>query len=238
MKIFWALFFLSLSVRAELKVPPLTSPVVDQAGLLSYSEQKEIENWLLAYRQQGKAQIQVVIIPSLDGMAIEDYSLRLVDAWRLGSAKKDDGVLLLISVADRRMRIEVGQGLEGALSDLYSRRILDDRVRPLFKAGQYAAGVASGVQGIIEIVDPEYAGVAAASEPHWQERKKKDLSWPIFLVLFFFFIFIRILGLGGGRRGFRSYGSGTSWGTFGGRGGGGWSGGGGGFSGGGSSSNW
>lgn len=225
---------------AEPRWPRLSSPVVDQAGLLSSQEKREMETWLHRYRQQGKAQVQVVIIDTLEDWTIEQYSIKLVEQWKLGSAQKDDGVLLLIAVKDKKMRIEVGQGLEGALTDLQSKRILDDRVRPLFRSRQFAAGVAAGIAEIIAAVDPEYA--AASSENHqWEDGKASKWGNGLYLLLVFLMVIMSFIGRVSrfGQRGYRGAwgGPGLGGGWGGGRSGG-WGGGGGGFSGGGASSNW
>lgn len=246
MRIFWSILFLisssALSARA-LDLPSLSSPVVDEAGLLQSSDHRAIENWLYEYKKSGKAQIQVAIVKDLQDVPIEEFSIKLVEKWKLGTGQKDDGVLFLISSGDKKMRIEVGQGLEGALTDAQCKRILDDRVRPLFKAGQFGAGIAAGVSEIIKAVDPEYVGAQPDKETYAEGESFFDSRLFYFIILILFII----ANLGG--RGFRRrrgfYGgvlggmAGSSWGRGGGwGGGGGWSGGGGGFSGGGSSSNW
>jgi uncharacterized protein len=246
MRIFSVLILVLLTwsnAQADIHFPAMTSPVVDDSGILTSQEKSEIENWIYDFHQQGKSQIQVVIVPDLQGLDISEYSIKLVDQWKLGDKKRDDGVLFLVSTGDHKMRIEVGQGLEGALTDLQSKRILDDRVKPLFKSGQYAAGIAAGVAEIIKAVDPEYAGKTnpqPAAQP--QGRHSNNLFWIIFL----FFIIVSLFGrgrrsgvgpfiagtlLGGGFGGGRGGGGGFG-------GGGGWGGGGGGFSGGGASSDW
>lgn len=241
---FFILLLVSLTVTA-VTLPAFNSPVVDEVGWLSRTEKMEIENWLYNYRQVGKAQIQVAIVQDMQGLTIEQYSIELVDKWRLGNQKRDDGVLFLVSAGDKKMRIEVGHGLEGALTDIQSKRILDDRVRPLFKSQEFAAGIVAGVAEIIRAVDPDYAQnnlqpVAAPIKRHRQSEGQSYLFW----VILFLFIIINLFG----RRRHRSgllpflggFGAGYSVGSGGwGRGsGGGWSGGGGSFSGGGASSDW
>ncbi len=210
----------------------MSSPVVDEARILSSQEKYEIEQWIYKYRETGKAQLQVVIVQDLQELPIEDYSIKLVEQWKLGNQKRDDGVLFIISISDRKMRIEVGQGLEGALTDLQSKRILDDRVKPLFKSGQYAAGVAAGVSEIIQTVDPEYFNKQGEPAPESKHRRGSNRISLIVFILFIIFSFF-----GRWRGGFLPFlGGGGGWG--GGGGSGGWSGGGGGFSGGGASSDW
>ncbi len=241
------LFFVNFTTAWALDLPALSSPVVDEAGLLNFSDRREIETWIYQYKKSGKAQIQVAIVESLQDVPIEEYSIKLVEQWKLGTGVKDDGVLFLISATDRKMRIEVGQGLEGALTDIQSKRILDDRVRPLFRSGQYAAGVAAGVAEIIKAVDPEYIN-AQPEQAYGGEEKLFSGGNLLYLILIILIIFLNIVGktsrlrrrglygglIGGGWGAGTGWGGGQGWGS----GGGGWSGGGGGFSGGGASSNW
>jgi uncharacterized protein len=224
---------------SDLALPPMNSPVVDEAGLLLPRERREIENILYDYQRSGKAQIQVVIVKDLRGLPIEEFSIRAVEKWRLGSGQKDDGVLFLIAPNDRRMRIEVGQGLEGVLTDAYSRRILDDQVGPFFRTQKFAEGVLSGVLAIIQTVDKEYLDAHPIEAPKRSRKKSTGL---------FFFLglmgLMMLLNMGRRRSGFggSGWGAGSGWSPGGSGwssgGGGGWSGGGGGFSGGGASSSW
>ena len=233
MKLFLAALLISMNAWAEIRWPEMTSAVVDEVGLLKSSEKYEIENWIHKYRDSGKAQLQVVIVKDLQGLQIEEYSIKLLDQWKIGDKKRDDGVLFLISTGDHKMRIEVGQGLEGALTDLKSKRILDDRVKPLFKSGQYAAGVAAGVSEIIQNVDPEYFNQQGEpiNQPAHSGRSNR-----ISLIVFILFIIFNIFGRR--RLGVLPFlGGGGGWGGGGGSSSG-WSGGGGGFSGGGASSDW
>ncbi len=238
MNFLFAFLFSILAFGAERQFPALSSPVVDEAGILSSQEKLEIEAWLLKYKERGRAQIQVVTVKTLGDMPIEQYSIELVEKWKLGGAKRDDGILFVIAPTERKMRIEVGQGLEGALTDLQSKRIVDDRVSPLFKEGKYALGMAAGIQGIIQAVDPEYGKVPEQRQD--RKRGAKLPSWVIIVMILFI-----IFGGRGGRRGRGGFLSGAATGAllgglgrggFG--GGGGWSGGGGGFSGGGASGSW
>jgi uncharacterized protein len=227
-------------------VPKLTGPVVDQAGLLSGTQALRLEEFIRGFSQAGKAQIQVLIVPTLDGTAIEEASLKVVDQWKLGTQKGDNGVLFLISVKDRKMRIEVGQGLEGDLPDAYAAQIIRNIVTPLFQQQKFPEGVFAGVMSIVQRIDPEYK---SAERPRSARSRGMNLSGGQLAGLVILFILISIFSrFGGGGRGSgfgRGYGGGFGggfggggFGGFGGGGGGGWSGGGGGFSGGGSSGSW
>lgn len=226
--------------RAEFVVPPLRGPVQDEAGILSGSQQQEIETLLRDIHSRGVAQVQVLILKTLDGEPIESASIKITDAWKLGDAKKDNGVLLLVAVAERKIRIEVGQGLEGDLPDVIASRIIQRVITPYFKAGQYGAGIQAGVQAIFRAVHPEESSPGTAGRN--LEQPKSELSgWEILKALFILLIILIVIAGGGGgrRRGFMSGAALGGLGGFGGGGGGGgWSGGGGGFSGGGASGGW
>lgn len=229
---------------AEFVVPPLTGPIVDQVGMLKASEVSQISQWLEAANRRGKVQMQILVVPSLGGLGIEQASLKAVEAWKLGGAKTDNGVLLLVATSEKRTRLEIGQGLEGLLPDAVSKRILADRMRPLMQQGKSAQAVASVVSSVLEIVDPEFfesqeakkAGVSAVASSVGGKAIVEMLL--VFLAMMGFLIRgVGLRGLGR-RRGIGPYwGGGFGGGGFGG-GGGSWSGGGGGFSGGGASDGW
>lgn len=136
-------------------VPPLEARVTDLTGTLTQAEQAELEAQLAAFESRKGAQIAVLIVPSTEPEAIEQYSIRVVDAWQLGRAAPDDGALLLVAKDDRAMRIEVGRGLEGALTDLVSKRIISDTITPFFRQGDFAGGIAAGVGQMIRVIDGE-----------------------------------------------------------------------------------
>lgn len=235
--LFLLLFGLSVSLFA-LDVPVLRSRVTDMAGVLSPSERQHIEERLYLFETQTSNQLTVLIIPTLEGEVLEDYSVRVVDKWKLGDKTKENGILLLIVSNDRKMRIEVGYGLEGALTDLIASQIIRNDIAPYFRQGNYYAGIAAGLNSIMQATRNEYK-----ADPRQYERSRgenqKSIGSMIFYILFFLFM------IAGGRRGRR----GLFWALMGasmfrsggGRGGGGFggfSGGGGGFGGGGASGGW
>jgi uncharacterized protein len=241
MKLLVALsFFFALTAHAEFKVPVLTGPVMDMAGFLDRSDQRELTRLLYDYNQQGKAQIQVLILPDLQGEPIESASIKITDAWKLGDKKKDNGILFLIAAQERRMRIEVGQGLEGTLPDITAKQIIADTVTPLFRAGRISDGIVVGVQEIIRNVDKEYAEQKLPERKQPQDDDGGDVI--LIVILFVVILLLNRVFRGGGGGGFFLGGGGFGGGGFGGGGfgggGGGWSGGGGGFSGGGASGSW
>ncbi len=225
--------FTHLVWAAEFKVPRLSGPVMDEVGVLRPEHRRELESVIRDYNSQGKAQLQVLVLESLEGLSIEEAAIKIADAWKLGTAKKDDGILFLIAPNERKVRIEVGQGFEGALPDVLAKRIVDDSVVPLFKARDMSTGIVVGVVQIIKAIDQEYADQNL--QPTERERKKIP-GWVVILVLFFLLFIGRFMPRSsfGGRGGGGFYGGGG----FGGGGGGSWSGGGGGFSGGGASGSW
>jgi uncharacterized protein len=226
------IFLLSLTVQAEFKVPRLTGPVMDEVGILRPNHRREIDDVIRDYNNQGKAQIQVLVVNSLQGLEIEEASIKITNEWKLGTAKKDNGILFLIAPNERKVRIEVGQGLEGTLPDAIAKRIVSDMVLPLFKARDMSTGIVVGVVQIIKYVDQEYADQHLQPQP--ESPQKAIPGWVIILILFFLLTIGRFLpgsSFRGGRGGGGFFGGGGGF-------GGGWSGGGGGFSGGGASGSW
>lgn len=136
-------------------VPPLTARVLDQTGTLSPAERADLDNRLAALEQRKGSQIAVLIVASARPEAIEQYSIRVADAWRLGREGVDDGVLLLVARDDREVRIEVGYGLEGAIPDATANRVIDEYLLPRFREGNYAAGIGDAVDRLIALVDGE-----------------------------------------------------------------------------------
>ncbi|MCU0758726.1 MAG: YgcG family protein [Steroidobacteraceae bacterium] len=172
-------------------VPPLEARVTDLTGTLTAAQQAQLESRLAEFESRKGAQVAVLIVPTVRPEAIEQYSIRVVDAWKLGREKPDDGALLLIAKDDRELRIEVGRGLEGALTDLVSRRIIDETILPLFRAGDFAGGIAAGVDQMIRVIDGEplpepdrgWGGGAAIG----------DLVPVLFAIIFFASVILRAI---------------------------------------------
>lgn len=243
MRIIFSLFLvLVLNVGAmAFEVPALEGPVMDKAGLLSREVERELSDELLRFQSQGGAQIQVLTLDSIGDTPIEQATLKIVEAWQLGRGKADDGLLLLIAKAEKKMRIEVGQGLEGVIPDVVAYRLIDQVARPYFKGGDFDSGVVAVIAAVLQQIKPEYEGKLKPAGAKWRPTKNS-----IVVIIFFLIIFINIFksasGFSGRRSGLGGFGAGGL-GGFGGRGGfggggGGWSGGGGGFSGGGASGGW
>jgi uncharacterized protein len=240
------LFFLAVLFPffsfAQLAIPELWGTRVhDEAKVLSPEFVHRLEQLLKAHEDSTSNQIAVLIVPSLNGEVIEDYTLRVAEAWKLGQQKNDNGVLLFIAINDRKARIEVGEGLEGPLPDAIASQIIRNELAPYFRQDNYEGGVAAATTAIIKAIGGEYKADSAPV------RRKKTRGGSLLgaLVVMIVIIIISSLRNRGNRGG--GWSSGTGWygGGFGGRsggggwsGGGGFSGGGGGFSGGGSSGSW
>ena len=136
-------------------VPPLQARVTDLTGTLTAGEQAALEQKLAAFEARKGAQVAVLIVATTAPEEIEQYSIRVVDAWKLGREKPDDGALLLLAKDDHALRIEVGRGLEGALTDATSNRIIEDTMVPLLRQGQFATAVNTGVDQMLRVIDGE-----------------------------------------------------------------------------------
>ncbi len=237
--------------------PKLTGRVVDEAHLLQPDQIAALDAKLAALETQSQRQFVIATIPSLEGYEIEDYGYRLGRAWGIGDKQRNDGVLLIVAPTEHKVRIEVGYGLEGILTDALTSVIIQREVVPRFKANDYPGGIMAATDQLIaqlQLPEDEARKVAANAEQDQRKAKEPrfDFGTVVFLVIFFLFFvlpFIRAMR-GGGRR----YGSpgvmifpsggwgggGSDWGGGGGGwgGGGGFSGGGGSFGGGGSSGSW
>ena len=150
-----ALFTFSTAAFA-LDVPPLRGHVNDYAAMLSPATVQGLEADLTAFERSDSTQIVVLTIPTLEGETLEGFSIKVAEAWRIGQKKVDNGVIFLIAKQERKIRIEVGRGLEGKLTDLVSGRIIRSEIAPRFKAGDIDGGVKSGVAAIMAVVKGEY----------------------------------------------------------------------------------
>ena len=140
---------------AQVAVPPLTGRVVDQTATLTREQQATLEQTLQAFEARKGSQIAVLIVPTSAPETIEQYALRVVEQWKLGRKKVDDGAILVVAKNDRTLRIEVGYGLEGALTDVTSQRIISETITPRFKEGDFVGGITAGVDQMIRVVDGE-----------------------------------------------------------------------------------
>jgi uncharacterized protein len=145
----------AFAAMADVAVPPLTGRVVDKTATLSSSDIASLDQTLKDFEAKKGSQIAVLIVPTTQPETIEQYSLRVAEAWKIGRKKIDDGAILVVAKDDRKLRIEVGYGLEGALTDVTARRIIDEVITPKFRSGDFAGGISDGVNRIIRVVDGE-----------------------------------------------------------------------------------
>lgn len=150
-----AAFFLTTSASA-LDVPPLTGRVADLAHILTNSTVESLTDQLAAHEAKSSNQVAVLIIPSLEGDAIEEFSHRVATAWKLGQKGTDNGALLLVAIQERKVRIEVGYGLEGVLTDARSAQIIRNEMVPRFRAGDMPGGVIAGINAILKTIEGTY----------------------------------------------------------------------------------
>ena len=250
---------------AEINFPTLTGRVVDDAQLLTPQQEQALTDKLATLEQQTGDQLVVVTLPSLQDQEIEDFGYQLGRAWGIGQKENDGGALLIVAPNERKVRIEVGYGLEGVLTDAYSSMIIRDDILPAFRTGDYAAGIIAGTDAIIAqlTADPAEAQARAAEAKTAASEREAPILPAIIIFLIFFFLFISLVGAAAGgkrRRGgkgdgltpiliwaaseaLKNQGRGGGRGGWGGGGGfggggGGFGGGGGGFGGGGASGGW
>lgn len=230
---------MSATALAAFQVPPLTGPVVDNAHIVDARDAEYLDQLIRQVYESAQIQLQVLTVASLDGEPIEQASIAVTDKWKLGKKGSDKGVLLLVAVSDHKVRIEVGQGLEGDLPDIYASRIIREVITPRFKQGDLSGGVVAGVQNIAAVVAPDVIHMKAGRRS--QSLHGDNAAVVIFIIFILFIIIVNMFKpRGGGFGGFGGgyYGGGGFGGGGGFSGGGGWSGGGGGFSGGGASGGW
>jgi len=166
--LFLLVFFLAGSaVHAEVAVPPLTARVTDLTGTLSPSQRDALEQELRAFETRKGSQIAVLIVPTTQPEAIEQYSLRVAETWKLGRKGIDDGALLLVAKDDRALRIEVGYGLEGVIPDAVANRVIDEIIVPFFKQGDFYGGIQAGVSRLTRLVDGEPLPPPQARDRSW-----------------------------------------------------------------------
>jgi len=141
--------------QADVAVPPLSGRVVDQTGTLSDSDIASLTQKLKDFETRKGSQVTVLIVPTTAPETIEQFSIRVAEAWKIGRRKIDDGAILVVAKNDRKLRIEVGYGLEGSLTDVTARRIIDEIIVPKFRSGDFAGGISAGLERIIRVIDGE-----------------------------------------------------------------------------------
>lgn len=242
-----ALLLIASTVSAqEFAIPELTGQVVDQAEMLESGAESQLTSMLASHEQATGEQVVVVTVPDLQGRSIEEYGVELGRSWGIGQAEEDNGALLIIARDDRRIRIEVGYGLEGRLTDAQSSIIINSIITPAFRQGEFERGIVEGTTAMVQVL-----GGDPLREVEPQPVGERDKP-PVGIFILLFFILMGLIG-GGGRGGRGKRGrlgtamlagallggmGGGRGGGMGGMGGGGFGGGGGGFGGGGASGGW
>ena len=188
--------FAQVSAFAQVAVPPLTGRVVDQTGTLSSDDIASLTQKIRDLQARKGSQIAVLIVPTTQPEEIEQYSIRVAEDWKIGRKKIDDGAILVVAKDDRKLRIEVGYGLEGALTDVTSKRIIDEVITPKFRSGDFAGGISDGVNRILHVVDGEPLPAPAQRQQNSGLLSNLDPFNPllIFGLLFVGGIFRRIFG--------------------------------------------
>jgi uncharacterized protein len=161
-----------------LEVPALKGHVNDYAGMMSQETRSKIENELKAFEQSDSTQIVILTIPSLEGEVLEQFSIKVAEAWKIGQKGKDNGAILLVSKGDRKTRIEVGRGLEGKLTDLMAGRIVNFVINPRFKRNDFDGGFIAATQALIDATRGEFK----ADEKPTPVRKKRSSSLPVLFI--------------------------------------------------------
>ncbi|HIJ81549.1 MAG TPA: methanol dehydrogenase [Desulfuromonadales bacterium] len=183
------MLLLPFSLQA-LEAPPLSGRVNDAAGMLSPESKQRLDQKLAAFERETSNQIAVLTIASLQGDDIDQFSIRVAEAWKLGQKGKDNGVLLVLAQAERKVRIEVGMGLQGVLPDVTASKIIRETMRPFLKSGNFDQGIAAGVDGIIAATKGEFKGTGQTSRQH-AAKKSSSLGTILIVAL----IAIAVLGM-------------------------------------------
>ena len=185
----------ALCALAEVAVPPLTGRIVDRTGTLSPDEIARQSQRLKDLETRKGSQIAVLIVPTTQPETIEQYSIRVAEAWKIGRRKIDDGALMVVAKNDHKLRIEVGYGLEGALTDVTARRIIDEVIVPRFKTGDFEGGIAAGLTRIIGVIDGEPLPVPQPEASHEIDAGWLDLVFSPFGLLAYAAIATMMRGL-------------------------------------------
>ncbi len=174
---------LSASGAMALDVPALKGRVNDYGNIISSSTERQLDAVLAELERTDSTQIAVLTVKSLEGDSIEDFAIRVAEKWKIGQTNKDNGAILLISKNDRKLRIEVGYGLEGSLTDLTSGRIIQNVIVPYFRTGNFDAGISNGVIAMIQAVKGEFKGDARPAR--YSRRRSAGAGIFPFLIVFF-----------------------------------------------------
>jgi uncharacterized protein len=189
----WLLVLFALPAQAQQgpQFPKLTGRVVDAANVIPPDVEARLDQKLAALEQQSRRQLVVATIPDLQGYDIADYGYQLGRAWGIGGKERNDGALLIVAPDERKLRIEVGYGLEGVLTDVTTKRLIDEVITPKFKSGDFAGGISDGISRMIGLVNGEK--LPEPEPPHWDSQQHFDLEAFNPFWLFFAFVVSSIL---------------------------------------------
>ena len=178
------------AARADVPVPPLKARVTDLTGTPNAQQKGDLESRIAAFESRRGSQIAVLLLPTTKPEEIEQYSIRVAEAWKIGRKKVDDGLILIVAKDDRRLRIEVGYGLEGVIPDSLAKRVIDERITPRFRDGDFYGGVRDGVDQLIRLAEGEKL-------PPPQAAPARDSSSPVGMMDFLFYAagFVFIAGM-------------------------------------------
>ncbi|GBG03868.1 hypothetical protein AZSI13_31950 [Azospira sp. I13] len=168
---------------AQVPVPALTARVTDLTGTLSEAQRQSLESRLAAFEKAKGAQVAVLLVPTVKPESIEQYGIRVAEAWKLGRKGVDDGLILLMARNDREVRIEVGYGLEGVVPDVVAKRIIEETMVPRFRAGDLAGGIEDGVDRLLQVISGEpLPAPAPAVADGGGGGADVDLLFPLFMI--------------------------------------------------------
>src|SRR4029450_12517304 len=190
--LFELVFFLVLSINSSvpaLDVPPLRARVNDLAKILTAEKTKQLEQQLREFEQQTSHQITILTIPSLEGDPIEDFGIRVAEAWKIGQKGTANGVILIVAQKERKIRIEVGRGFEGILPDVIASRIIREVIAPRYREGDYAGSIQAGIDSILEVTRGEAVPKTSRTLPRTTGNR------PVTALFFFVILFALIVGI-------------------------------------------
>ncbi|MDE2027969.1 MAG: TPM domain-containing protein [Candidatus Omnitrophica bacterium] len=183
----------------KIAYPQPTGYVVDQSGIIDGNTRNLLEGWILELKQKTGAEVAVVTVDTTEPLPIEEYAVNLFQRFGIGQKGKDNGVLLLVAYKDRHIRIEVGYGLEGAITDAYSKRIISAIMTPAFRQGDFSGGIKNATAAIVSLIAKEYnVKLTGVPQPVYQEQQSSGSGWLFLFILCIFISFLLSRGGGGG----------------------------------------
>ena len=173
------------TAHADVPIPPVKARVTDLTGTLNAQQKGELEARIAAYEARRGSQIAVLMLPTTKPEEIEQYSIRVAQAWKIGRKGVDDGLILIVAKNDRRLRIEVGYGLEGAIPDSVAKRVIDERITPRFRDGDFYGGVRDGVDQLIRLAEGEKLPPPQAAAQRHQSPPVDMVGFVFYAIMFF-----------------------------------------------------